>query len=143
MSTLTSEAVGKIIQDCLLKTEETAPYMEVRCIVNTFRFHPGRLESHRDEVAQLLAELPDEFHEGKGGGWTFLNACMTKDGEQWGEHINMEQLFALGVGLGLVRWQFPREMWFRLPGGMPYVVVLQPKPRTNQPTNEQKDHRQD
>jgi hypothetical protein len=35
----------------------------------------------------------------------------------------MEQLFQLGIGLGLAKWQLPPEMWGVLPGGMPYVVI--------------------
>jgi len=129
MSKLTSEAVQKLFFDCLFTDDEIKDgppkqIVEVQGIISRIGFHPGRLESHREEVKALLAELEDSFHEEKGGGWSFLNACMTKDGEQWGEHQNMEQLFALGIGLKLARWVMPREMWSSLPGGMPYVVVL-------------------
>lgn len=91
---------------------------------NEFGFHPGRLESHREQVKAMLAELDDSFQAKGGGGMSFLNACMTKDGEQWGEHRNMEQLFVLGIGLGLAKWLSDRSLWRAMPGGMPYVVVL-------------------
>lgn len=131
MSILTAEAVEKVFNDCLFGAEEvskTTPEppegaIIVDGIVNRFGFNLGRLESHREEVKAFLAELPDGFQEGKGGGWSFLQACMTRDGNQWGEHRNMEQLFVLAIGLKLARWQMPREMWRSLPGGMPYVVV--------------------
>lgn len=88
-------------------------------------FHPTRLESHRDEVREMLSNLPEQFHQSKGGGWTFLNACRDHAGNQWTDfHRRMEQLFLMGNALGLSRWQLPRDMWTILPGGMPYVVVL-------------------
>ena len=35
----------------------------------------------------------------------------------------MEQLFVLGMGLGLVKYGLPRSMWNVLPGGMPYISI--------------------
>jgi hypothetical protein len=58
---------------------------------------------------------------------SFLNACMTKDDNQWGEHQNMEQLLALGIAIGYARILLPRNMWSVLPGGVPYFSVG-PKP---------------
>jgi hypothetical protein len=88
-----------------------------------YGFHFQRLGSHRSQVQAWLALLPVEFRANGGGGWSFLNACQTHDGEQWGEHRDMEELFALAIGLGLARWVMPREMWAVLPGGMPYVSI--------------------
>ena len=124
---LTSENLGKVFMDCLFTDKEEAEKVEpikVRGIVVNVGFHPDRLESHRGDVSDMLACLPDNFHKDKGGGWSFLNACMDKNEVQWGGHREMEQLFMLGIGLELVQWQLPREMWVTLPGGMPYVVIL-------------------
>lgn len=93
-------------------------------VINTFGFHPQRLEATRPQVLEWLHELPEAFLESKGGGWSFLNACVDRSGRQWGEHRNIEQLLVLGIGLGLAKIQFPRELWSALPGGMPYFVVL-------------------
>jgi hypothetical protein len=72
----------------------------------------------------MLSDLPDEFQASGGGGWSFLNACMTKTGEQWtGMHPTMDKLFMLGIAAGKARWLMPRDMWSVLPGGMPYVSV--------------------
>lgn len=131
---LTAPKVMAILVDCLFNENENDKdkppenAVIVKGLVRSFGFHPGRLESHRDEVKELLAELPDNFQEDKGGGWSFLNACMTKDGEQWGEHIDMEALFCLGIGLGLAKWQM-LAMKEVMPGGMPYVVVLNDQPK--------------
>ena len=49
--------------------------------------------------------------------------CNDKDGNQWtGFHQRMEQLLMLGIGLGLMEIQVPRNLWEAFPGGMPYVV---------------------
>lgn len=132
---LTTENVERVFKDCLFKDEEikdgTPEYVAVKGIMHQFGFHPERLESHREDVRQLLSQLPESFLESKGGGHSFINACVTQDGTQWGEHMNMEQLFVLGVGLELARG-------FELPGmsdadmPVPYFVVLdQEQPQTS------------
>ena len=96
----------------------------VEGIVNRYGFHPGRLEEKRDEVRRWLQALPDTFHKNRGGGWSFLNACDQANGVQWtGLHQRMEQLLCLGIGLGFVKSQLPREIWELLPGRMPYYVI--------------------
>lgn len=87
-------------------------------------FHPERLESHKQEIKNLLMGLPRQFREKEGGGWSFLQACMDKDGNQWGEHKDVEALVCLGIATGQAKFQLPRDMWKVLPGGMPYFVVL-------------------
>lgn len=129
MAKLTAEHVSQIFQDCLFTEEEVAEHKRpddaviVEGVLLRFGLHPARLESHREEVLELLGELPEQFMESKGGGWSFLNACVRGDGTQWGEHSSMEELFVLGIGLGLAGWCLPREMWPLLPGEAPYVWV--------------------
>ncbi len=127
---LTAANVNQVFVDCLFTTEEMRqangnpdPAIIVEGIGVKFGFHPGRLESHRADVASMLSELPPEFMKNGGGGWSFLNACVTKDGVQWGEHQSINELVCLGLGLNMVQWMFEREMWQDLPGGMPYFVV--------------------
>lgn len=122
---LTSDNVATVFKACLFKEgEPTDNHVKAEGIIHSIGFHPERLKAHEADVRSMLEELPDEFHATKGGGWSFLNACQTRDGVQWGEHMNMEQLFCLGIALGLARWQFPREIWKLLPGSMPYISVL-------------------
>ncbi len=120
--------VEEIFLDCLFKEgEDTSNHVPAEGITMMVGFHPERLESHREEIKALLAELPDEFkssERGGGGGWSFLNACMDRHGQQWtGLHKIMEQLVTLGVALGLVDYTLPRDMWGVMPGGVPYFVV--------------------
>ena len=120
--------IETIFLDCLYKPEEIdngktpQDAILVQGIVRDFGFHPQRLQSHKEEVRLLLTEMPKEFHRQGGGGWTFLNLCMDKNGNQWGEHLNMEQLVVLAIGCGLGKYQLPKDLWVSLPGGMPYVV---------------------
>lgn len=104
--------------------------VHVEGIVESARFDKPALADHAEQIAALLLELPDEFMVSKGGGWSFLNACFDRHGEQWtGFHRTMDRLFMLGMGIGMVECQLPREMWDALPGCMPYYVVKDP-PRT-------------
>lgn len=127
---LTADKVEEIFMDCLFRDEEIVkgvPIVEpvkVVGIVHNYGFHPQRLEAHKNEVKELLTELPKEFHKASGGGMSFLNACVDKEGTQWGQHMNMEQLFCLGIGLQLCAFSLPREFWSSLPGGMPYITIL-------------------
>lgn len=121
---LTADAVQKVFDDCLFTNEEdTNNFVKGEGVARSYGFHPGRLASHKNTIRELLAELPDQFHASKGGGWTFLNACIDRNGVQWGEHVNVEILFALGCASELAHYQMPREMWSMLPGGMPYCCV--------------------
>ena len=117
MSELTSNA----FMDCLFKKgEDTTNHVKVEGLTSMFGLHPQRLEEKRELVTALLAELPAEFKE----GWSFLNLCTTKDGEQWtGMHHVCEQLVVMAIGLGLMEYLIPREMWRILPGGVPYLKI--------------------
>jgi hypothetical protein len=130
-----SKQVVTILTDCLFTEEELvegvlsedADAVIANGILFNYAFHPQRLESHREEVEQMLCNLPLAFRPsavGGGGGWTFLNACQDANDVQWtGEHRVMEILFCLGIALGVAEWSLPRDLWEALPGGMPYVAV--------------------
>lgn len=128
---LTAANVEAIIVDCLYKDSELdrdgKPKIEpvvVECIINSYAFHPGRLQEHKREVASMLLQLPKEFFLAGGGGWSFLQMCVRADGVQWtGLHRTQEMLCALAIGLGFASWLVPRNMWEALPGGMPYIQI--------------------
>jgi len=124
---LIPEHVQAVFMACLFKDgEDTSDHIIADGIVQTVGFHPGRIEEHRQEIHNMLAELPDEFRASNGGGSSFLNACMNKHGNQWtGVHQTQEQLVQLGIAIGEVEYCLPRDMWKILPGGMPYIAVRQ------------------
>ena len=122
--TLTAGNVNEVFMDCLFRDgEDTSKAVVAEGVMQKFGFHPDRLEAHKTEIREMLECLPDDFQPDKGGGTSFLNACMTKEGEQWGEHSNIEQLLALGIATKQAAMLMPREMWNILPGGMPYIGV--------------------
>ena len=120
---LSGENIEKIIIDCL-NEERNDEEIIVDGILNKFCFNKAKLKEHSESIISMLNQLPEQFHKDTGGGWSFLNACNNKDGEQWTSfHKCMDELFVLGIGIGKVKSTLPREMWAVLPGGMPYFVI--------------------
>ena len=127
---LTSERVDEIMKKCTAGRPDTG--LIVEGILHKFEFDPGQITRHEQEIGQMLDQLPSEFHAEGGGGMSFLQACVDKHGNQWGEHIHMEALFALGIATGRVSFSLPREMWPLLPGSMPYFTINQAREETGQ-----------
>ena len=132
---LDSAKIEAMIKDCLFTDEELPENptrdnlpdnaVVVEGIVNFFAFNKTRLITHFEKIKEMLYELPLQFRQSGGGGWSFLQACQEKNDEQWtGLHMTMDQLFCLGKGLGLVKDALPRDKWKMLPGGMPYLIIL-------------------
>jgi len=126
MYTLTSEHVEQVFLDCLFKNgEDTSNYIKAIGIINNVGLHSERLEAYRSEIELMLSELPDEFKASIGGGWSFLNMCNDKNGNQWTDlHLRMEQLVQLGIGIDKIRYALPKDLWAALPAGMPYIQVI-------------------
>lgn len=122
---LNTERVEEIFLKCLFKDgEDTGNGIDVEGVIVNVKFNPERIEENKAKIIEMLDELPDNFKEGQGGGWSFLNACMDKYDSQWGEHKNIEQLVMLGIAIAKVKYGMPKEMWNILPGGMPYITIL-------------------
>jgi len=123
---LTSQAVDDIMKDVLFKEEEKddAPKMALHVdgLVRRFGFHPQRVQEAKPRIDALLDELHDDFKEGGGGGYSFLNVPFDKNGRQWGEHREAEALVCLGIAVGSAEWML-REIAQAMPGGVPYVLV--------------------
>lgn len=128
---LTSDAVTAILREVLYTDEEVPEKkvpegaVEVEGVLNKYAFHPERLAAAKPRIDELLRELPDQFHQSKGGGWSFLNACVDKNEELWGQHVDIEQLICLGIGVGSAGWIL-KHMMAGLPGGLPYLEVHPP-----------------
>ena len=116
--------VHNTIMHCLFNDEELTSGepisgIAVDGITCFFVFNPERLEEKWEDISSMLDCLPETFKN----GMSFLNACVTKDDEHWGEHKDMDALFSLGLAINRVNLAFPRELWETLPGGMPYYIV--------------------
>lgn len=141
---LTSENVEKVFLDCLFEDESSPEEREksqivVEGILNKYGFDLQKIGEHEDDISSMLKQLPKEFQEKTGGGWSFLNACNREDGEQWtGLHLNQEKLLTLGIAAGWAKIQLPRELWVAFPGGVPYFVVHE-NPKTCPPEGVRKE----
>ena len=123
MSKLTTENVESIFKDCLTN-EDNPNKIECNPVIHTCVFDKSKIEEHSAEILELLMELPVEFRQNNGGGYSFLAACNDIHGNQWtGMHLNMEKLFALGMAADYVESLLPKEMWVMLPGNMPYFMI--------------------
>lgn len=111
-------------------TDETKviPTIGVRGIVS---LDPDKVMAFKEEIIDFLMQLDDKFREEVGGGYSFLAAPFDKNGEQWGEQINANELFILGQAIGRVKLLFPSFMWSLLPGGVPYYVITKEKQERN------------
>lgn len=117
MTALAAERVVELFDAC---EGGTTPVESLRVVY----VRDDRVAKNRDEIAAMLAELPDEFHADRGGGWSFLNACVDRTGRQWcSAHATVGMLVTLGIAAGMVTFNAPRPMWNTLPGGMPYFTV--------------------
>jgi hypothetical protein len=132
---LKAENVDKLFRSLLFTKEEvdrcTTPptAIIVEGILAKFGLHPERVKEAEVAISSLLDQLPDEFKfDGETGGSSFLRACFNKNGEQWADHRNMEQLFVMGLAIKRVKYYVPRELWGAFPGSMPILMVLE-KPR--------------
>jgi len=132
MALINAERIREILIDSLFNNDEVVngELPESAVIANgvmlKIGFHKERLEKHRNEVKEILDNLPVSFKGpefGGEGGDSFLNMCVDKNGEQWGEHKNMDELCVLSIALDLGIFMLPREIWSILPGNMPYFSI--------------------
>jgi hypothetical protein len=120
---LTAQNVEDIFMKCLYEEgEDTTGYIPANGVMTKVGFNPIRIAENTESIIEMLNDLPDSFKTSNGGGTTFLNACVDKLGNQWGEHSNIDQLLCLGIAIGKISFPIPKEMWAALPGGMPYVT---------------------
>lgn len=125
--TLSAERVISVFEDCLSihKVAGQNTIMAEGIMINVF-FDRKKVEEHRQEIHEMLADLPDNFKSSGGGGYSFLNMCLDRHGTQWtGIHETQEQLVQLGIAIGEVEYCLPRDYWPAFPGGVPYLTVKQ------------------
>lgn len=119
MAKMTSEA----FDDCLYRDEyeDRSGEVWVEGIKHKYGFHPQRLEEKRKLVTALIANLPAELSK---KGLPFTGICVTKTGELWtGNQEVCEELIVMGIGLGLMKYSMPRELW-QFFGGVPYITLV-------------------
>lgn len=129
---LTARAVEQTFINCLSgHTDLTNPDITIMVegIVTKVAFSRAKIGIFHETIRDYLMQLPAGFlvsgkdYEGAVGGWSFLQMCVDRDENQWGEHPDMERLCMLGIAAGMIKWCAPRPFWSALPGGMPYLVI--------------------
>lgn len=123
---LTSANVEHIFFECLTESmRETNDAIIIRGVNITPAFDRERIAARRDDIIAMLEQLPDTFHVGFGGGWSFLNLCIDRNGEQWTDfHRVCDNLMCLGMAIGAVEYTVKqRDIWRAMPGGMPYITI--------------------
>lgn len=115
-----AKKVRELITSTIAKPGES--HLQVDGIMNNFAFDVQKIDEHKEEITELVKLMPETFRKSEGGGWSFLNLCMDKDGNQWGEHSDMEALTCLAIAAGIGSYLLPREMWKALPGSVPYIA---------------------
>lgn len=130
--------VHATMEYCLFSDSEIANYIPgtappgaviVESVVGKFGFHPGRLDEKKATIRAMLDNLDPAFRADMadgGGGWSFLNMPLDKNGEQWGEQPTANALLALGIAIDYARILIPRDMWSVFPGGVPCVQIGEP-----------------
>jgi hypothetical protein len=121
MGKLKSDDVIRIYADCARAEGNETAKIFVDGIMHKHEFNPVQIEIHKQEIIDMIAELPEGFSD---GGDSFLNLCNDKNGELWtGLHQVCEQLMVLGIAIGKIHILFSRDMWRMLPGGMPVLLI--------------------
>lgn len=124
MSALNAERVEQLFDLCKSNGIQVTGGKVVEGIMRKVHFDTAKLAEHKKEIGDMLADLPEQFQEKGGGGWSFLNACQTKEGERWtGMHVTMDKLVMLGIATGQAKFLLDRDLWAAFPGGMPYFAV--------------------
>lgn len=121
---LTRSNVQKIMLEALPGKENEPGCIKVDGVVATYLLKEDVLSKYKNDIIDMLHQLPDKFTE-EHQGYSFLEACMTKSEEHWGEHRDIEALMVLGIGIKRVVVPLPKEVWFILPGGVPYFYYTE------------------
>jgi hypothetical protein len=99
-------------------------YIRLEGILADFGLDKTVLEANREEITDLVKKLPGPFRASEGGGWTFLKAHCDYNGVVWTEKpAHVEQIMLLGMGIGLIEYCLPRDMWNLLPQSVPYFRI--------------------
>jgi hypothetical protein len=123
-----AKTVNEIFMDCLyeekdLPEDKSTPKDAVLAEGLTLNvgFHPEKLKSHRQEIIEVIKEMPDAFIKGNAEPIDchfYLHRGLKKCALQ---HQTMEELVLLAIASELGGYCLPRETWSALPGGVPYV----------------------
>lgn len=122
--------VADKVEELFLKTMPTPEdlvegfeFVRAEGIMDTVAFHPDRLKEADEQVREWFRSLKVEFKE-DCREVNFIDSCLDRNGYQWTDlHQRMDQLFTLGIGLGIAKFKLPRPLWALCPGGCPIMQI--------------------
>lgn len=141
-----AEAIHAALRDCLMSAAEAEAIPEadlaamtkesaeahalfkkynltpVNAVMINIALHTGRVEKYRQLVIDCINNVDPKFAK----GYSFLALCEDREGRQWGEHRNADELIALAMALGMCKFCADRSLWSRMPGGVPYLYLNVP-----------------
>lgn len=122
---LTAENVHNVFIDCLFKTGENTDNHKIgNGILIKVGFKPEKLIEHKEDLNDFIDQIHPFFHKTVGGGWSFLNLCEDKDGNQWADlHTTVDELVCLLNATEQLSYLAPREYWRYFIGGVPYLII--------------------
>ena len=123
---LNDEAVNAIFQGCTVQKGDdpftTSPVQHITHEVARFSQH--RLDGHREDIHQLVNQLPDLFR--KAGGGSYAYSQLNRLGHRWTKFEPIqERLVQLGFAIGEIEFVHPRKYWPALYQGRPLLFVKQ------------------
>ncbi len=122
-----AKEINIIFRACLFKEEEIIDgkppegFLDIDGVRSHVGFHPDRVQQYKSRIEYFLSEIHPDFSSQEAGGTSFVNLPFDKEGTQWGEHQNADELLILGLAIDRFEYLMPREIWSALPGGMPYI----------------------
>lgn len=123
---LTADRVNTLFRECLATAATGENISQIHGVTRRFAIDLLKIKDAKPEIAQMLSQMDDTFMigVGKGGGWSFLNACVDRRGRQWCDlHETVEKLVILGMAAGFAFFTHDRDLWDVLPGGLPYFSI--------------------
>lgn len=122
---LSSQNVDSLFRTLLFEQEELSPNgnpPDDAILVDGVRmrvgFHKGRTLEHKEDIVSLLDQLTPDLKDGV----SLLSLCQDRDGRLWGQHRDVDLLMMLGMAVDCIVYCAPRDMWEKLPGGLPYYL---------------------
>lgn len=88
------------------------------------KFSSERILEIRKNLKDMLDNLPVGFKQYRGGGLSVASLKFDKNFNIWSAHTGVhDELIALSIASGYMRFVAERGTWPLLPGGVPFVVI--------------------
>lgn len=123
---LNDRVVNTIFRDCLVRDgdDQSKVYPVQHITYEIARFSQDRIDQHRQEIHNLVSQLPEKFNN--DGGASFIGTRLNRIGERWTRFEQIqERLVQLGVAIGEIEFVDPRSTWPTLAEGKPRIVIKQ------------------